>query len=122
MSRLRSLPARWLPPALRQAVPAARDNEYEGSYASWGEAASLCTGYGEPSILEKTRAALLIQVPPPGKAHPFWSGRPWSTRRARAWARLNSILRKTRLHRLISRALDLLGYGDNQLLMLRKPD
>ena len=59
MSRLRSLPARWLPPALRQAVPAARDNEYEGNYASWDEAARLCTGYDEPSILEKTRAALL---------------------------------------------------------------
>jgi len=59
VSRLRRLAARWLPPALRQAVPAARDNEYEGSYASWGEAAGLCTGYDEPSILEKTRAALL---------------------------------------------------------------
>jgi SAM-dependent methyltransferase len=64
----------------------------------------------------------LIEVPPPGKGHPFWSGSPWSTRRARGWARLNTILRKTRLHRLISRALDLLGFGDNQLLMLRKPD
>ena len=59
VSRFRRLAARWLPPALREAVPAARDNEYEGSYASWGEAARLCTGYDEPSILDKTRAALL---------------------------------------------------------------
>jgi putative methyltransferase (TIGR04325 family) len=51
--------ARWLPPALRDAVFTARDNEFSGPYASWQEAAGLCTGYGEPSILEKTRAALL---------------------------------------------------------------
>lgn len=48
-----------MPPALRGAALAARDNEFTGPYASWPEAARLCTGYDEPSILEKTRAALL---------------------------------------------------------------
>jgi 2-polyprenyl-3-methyl-5-hydroxy-6-metoxy-1,4-benzoquinol methylase len=64
----------------------------------------------------------LIEVPAVGASHPFWSGKPWSGRRARAWARLVSAMRTTRVHRAVSRTMDLLGVGDNQLLILRKPE
>jgi 2-polyprenyl-3-methyl-5-hydroxy-6-metoxy-1,4-benzoquinol methylase len=63
----------------------------------------------------------LIEVPACGTRHPFWSGKPWSTRKARAWAWTNSVARRMRLHHLINRSMDLLGIGDNQLLTLRKP-
>jgi 2-polyprenyl-3-methyl-5-hydroxy-6-metoxy-1,4-benzoquinol methylase len=63
----------------------------------------------------------LIEIPPCGASHAFWSGKPWGSERANVWARINAIMRRLRLPQLISRTMDVLGIGDNQLVMLSKP-
>ena len=56
---VKAIVKRWIPAALRRTVFPAGDNEYSGNFTSWAEAARRCSGYDEPSILDKTRAALL---------------------------------------------------------------
>ena len=63
----------------------------------------------------------LAGIPPCGTSHPFWSGKALESRGARAWAWMSAKVRRLHLNKLISRTMDLLGVGDNQLLMLRKP-
>jgi 2-polyprenyl-3-methyl-5-hydroxy-6-metoxy-1,4-benzoquinol methylase len=64
----------------------------------------------------------LAGIPSCGTSHPFWRGKPLHTRNARAWAWIALKVRGLQLHKLISRSMDLIGVGDNQLMMLRKPE
>jgi 2-polyprenyl-3-methyl-5-hydroxy-6-metoxy-1,4-benzoquinol methylase len=65
--------------------------------------------------------AHLADIPPCGTGHPFWKGMPLQTWKARAWAWVAAKARRLQLNKLISRSMDVLGLGDNQLVMLRKP-
>ena len=63
----------------------------------------------------------LAGIPSCGTGHPFWKGTPLETRKGRAWAWVSAKMRRLQLNKLISRSMDMLGIGDNQLVMLRKP-
>ena len=64
----------------------------------------------------------LVGLPTCGASHPFWAGKGIAGGKARIGLRLIASLRRLRVHQIISRALDALGVGDNQLFTLRKPD
>jgi putative methyltransferase (TIGR04325 family) len=61
MSFIKSLMKDWLPPALLRVVRHIRSEgiRFEGNYKTWEEAAALCTGYDEESILDKVLEATL---------------------------------------------------------------
>ena len=61
MSRTKSAIKDWLPPAILKVIRDFRANDisFEGSYKTWEEASSKCTGYDAKPILEKVLDATL---------------------------------------------------------------